>query len=90
MKSSKWATKTLESVHRYEFGNIEKISSAIHEDGGVVDNSTLGDVEYMDVSYDCELNLSSNLEPTFENDITCDEWKESMQNEYDAFMKNGT
>jgi hypothetical protein len=26
-------------------------------------NSNFGDVDDMDVSYDCELNLSTNLEP---------------------------
>ena len=58
---------------------------------GVVDNSNSSDVEDMDVSYDCELNLSSNLEPTsFQEVSTCDKRKESMQNEYDALMNNGT
>ena len=32
------------------------------QDGGDVDNSNLGDVDDMYVSYDCELNLSNNLE----------------------------
>ena len=45
----------------------------------------------MDVSFDCEFNLSANFEPTsFEEDSTRVEWKEAMQNEYDALMKNGT
>ena len=45
----------------------------------------------MNVSFDCELNLSTNFEPTsFIESAACDEWKESMQNEYDALMKNGT
>ena len=32
---------------------------------GNVDNSNLGDVDDMDVSYDCELILYTNLEPPF-------------------------
>ena len=44
----------------------------------------------MDVSFDCELNLSANFEPIyFIENVACDEWKESMQNEYDARIKNG-
>ena len=42
----------------------------------------------MDVSFDCELNLFANFEPTsFIEVATCDEWKEAMQNEYDAQME---
>ena len=45
----------------------------------------------MDVSFDCEFNLSTNVEPTsFEEASTLVEWKEAMQNEYDALIKNGT
>ena len=45
----------------------------------------------MDVSFDCELNLSANFEPTsFIEVAKCDEWKEAMQNEYDGLIKNGT
>eukprot|EP00253_Pinus_taeda_P007440 PITA_07440 len=45
----------------------------------------------MDVSYDCELNLSTYSEPTsFKEAASHDEWKESMQKEYDALIKNGT
>ena len=45
----------------------------------------------MDVSFDCELNLSSNFEPnSFIESSECDYWKEVMQNEYDALIKNGT
>ena len=45
----------------------------------------------MDVSFDCELNLSSNFEPkSFIEDATCDEWKKGIQNEYGALIKNGT
>eukprot|EP00253_Pinus_taeda_P035466 PITA_35466 len=44
----------------------------------------------MDVSYDCELNLSTDFEPTsFKEDASHDEWKEAMQKEYDALIKNG-
>jgi hypothetical protein len=34
------------------------------QDGGNVDNSNSSDVDDMDVSYDSELNLSTNLEST--------------------------
>eukprot|EP00253_Pinus_taeda_P031824 PITA_31824 len=45
----------------------------------------------MDVSYDCELNLSTNFEPTtFKEDASHDEWKEAMPKEYDALINNGT
>ena len=45
----------------------------------------------MDVSFDCEFNLSANFEPTsFEEASTRVEWKEAIHNEYDALMKNGT
>eukprot|EP00253_Pinus_taeda_P002361 PITA_02361 len=45
----------------------------------------------MDVSYDWELNLSTNFEPTsFKEASSHDEWKERMQKEYDALIKNGT
>eukprot|EP00253_Pinus_taeda_P007649 PITA_07649 len=45
----------------------------------------------MDVSYDCELNLSINFEPTsFKEAASHDEWKEKMQKEFDALIKNGT
>ena len=58
-KIPKWDTKTLESVHPDEVGKTGTRSSKIHEDGGA-DNS--GDD--MDVSFDCEFNLSANFEPT--------------------------
>ena len=45
----------------------------------------------MDVSYDCELNLSFNLElNSFEEATSHDEYKEAMQKEYDSLIKNGT
>ena len=43
------------------------------------------------MSFDCEFNLSANLEPTsFGEASTRAEWKEAMQNEYDALINNGT
>eukprot|EP00253_Pinus_taeda_P032392 PITA_32392 len=45
----------------------------------------------MDVSYDCELNLSTDFEPTsFKEAFSHDEWKEAMQKEHDALIKNDT
>ena len=45
----------------------------------------------MDVSFDYELNLSTKFKPnSFIEVVKCDEWKEAMQNEYDALIKNGT
>eukprot|EP00253_Pinus_taeda_P013919 PITA_13919 len=45
----------------------------------------------MDVSYDCELNLFTFFETTsFKEVASHDEWKETMQKEYDALIKNGT
>jgi transposase InsO family protein len=86
----KWLIKTLESVHPDEVGKTGTKSST-RQDGGDVDNSDSGDVDDMDVSYDCELNLSTNFEPTsFEEVASHDEWKEAMQKEYDALIKNGT
>jgi hypothetical protein len=47
------------------------------QDGGNVDNSNSSDVDDMDVSYDCELNLYTNLEPnSFKEVYSHDEWKE--------------
>jgi hypothetical protein len=61
------------------------------QDGGNVDNSNSSDVDDMDASYNCELNLSTNLElNSFKEATSHDEWKESMQNEYDALIKNET
>jgi hypothetical protein len=71
-------TKTLESVHIYMVGKKGTIMSS-RQDGGNVDNSNSCDVDDMDVSYDCELNLSTNLEPTsFKESTSHDEWKEAM------------
>eukprot|EP00253_Pinus_taeda_P002306 PITA_02306 len=45
----------------------------------------------MDVSYDCEMNLSTDFKPTsFKEDASHDEWKEVMEKDYDALIKNGT
>ena len=60
--------KTFESVHPYEIVNIGTTSLTRQED--------TGDLINMDASYDFELNLSANHEPTsFEEDISYDEWK---------------
>ena len=55
--------KTLESVHIDEVGNIGTKNST-RQDGGDEDNSNLGNVNYINVSHGCELNLSSKFEPT--------------------------
>ena len=59
----KWLIKKLESIHPDEVINIGTRSS-LRQDGGDVDNSNSGDLDDMDVSYDCDLNLSTNFEPT--------------------------
>jgi hypothetical protein len=60
------------------------------QDGRNVDNSNSGDVDDMDVLYDSKLNLSTNHEPTSFKEATFhDEWKSSMQKEYDSLIKNG-
>jgi hypothetical protein len=86
----KWLTRTLESVHPDEVRKTRtKISS--RQDGGNVDNSNSSDVDDMDVSYDCELNLSNKLElNSFQEATSHNEWKEAMYKEYDALIKNGT
>ena len=72
----KWLTKTLESVQPNEVGKIGTRNST-RQNGGDVDNpDSLVD---MDVSYDCELNLSTDFEPTsFKEVVSHDEWKEAM------------
>eukprot|EP00253_Pinus_taeda_P024709 PITA_24709 len=84
----KWLTKTLESVHPDEVGKTGTRNSTRQNGGDVDDSDSPVD---MDVSYDCELNLSTDFEPTsFEEVASYDEWKEAMQKEYDALIKNGT
>jgi hypothetical protein len=69
-KVPKWLIKTLKIVCLDKFGKTCTRSSIRQDDGG--------DVNYMDVSYDCELNLSTNFEPTsFEESTSHDEWKEA-------------
>jgi hypothetical protein len=59
----KCLTKKLESIH---LDDVRKTRTRLSskQDESNVDNSNAGDVVNMDVSYDCELNLSTNLEPT--------------------------
>lgn len=84
----KWLTKTLESVHPDEIGKIGTRNSNRQNGGDVDDSNSPVD---MDVSYDCELNLSTDFEPTsFKEAASHDEWKEVMQKEYDALIKNDT
>eukprot|EP00253_Pinus_taeda_P034343 PITA_34343 len=84
----KWLTKTLESVHPDEIGKTGTRNSNRQNGVDVDDSNSPVD---MDVSYDCELNLSTDFEPTsFKEAASHDEWKEAMQKEYDAFIKNGT
>jgi hypothetical protein len=72
---------TLQSVHPDVVTKIGTKGSS-RQDGG--------DVDDMDVSHDCDLNLYTNFEPTsFEEDTSHDEWKEAMPKEYDALIKNG-
>jgi hypothetical protein len=86
----KWLIKTLESVHHDDVRKTRTWNS-IRQNGGDADNSNLGDVDDMDVSYDCDLNLSTNFGPnSFEEATSHDEWKEATQKEYDALIKNGT
>jgi len=80
--------KTLESVHPDEIGKTGTRNSNRQNGGDVDDSNSPVD---MDVSYDCELNLSTDFEPTsFKAATSHDEWKEAMQKEYDALIKNGT
>ena len=59
-KIPKWAIKILEIVHPKEVGKTKVINSTRQEDGGEANN--LGDD--MDVSFDCEGNLSAKFEET--------------------------
>eukprot|EP00253_Pinus_taeda_P011236 PITA_11236 len=84
----KWLTKTLESVHPDEIGKTGTRNSNRQIGGDVDDSNSPVD---MDVSYDCELNLSTDFEPTsFKEAASHDEWKEAMQKEYNALIKNDT
>ena len=92
-KVPKWVQKTLESVHPNEVGKTgtKILYEARQEDGGSENNSDFDDIADMDVSYNCDLNLSANYKPTsFEEATSYDVWKEAMQKEYDALIKNGT
>jgi len=69
----KWLTKTLESVHPDEVGKIGTRNSNWKNGGDVDDSNSPVD---MDVSYDCELNLSTDFEPTSPKEVAShDEWK---------------
>eukprot|EP00253_Pinus_taeda_P015790 PITA_15790 len=83
-----WLTKTLENVRPDEVAKTRARNSTRQNGDDVNDSDSPVD---MDVSYDCEPNLSSNFEPTsFKEVASHDEWKEVMQKEYDALIKNGT
>eukprot|EP00253_Pinus_taeda_P009544 PITA_09544 len=83
----KQLTKTLGIVHPDEV-KIGTRNSKRQNGGDVDDSNSLVD---MDVSYDCELNLSIDFEQiSFKEVASHDEWKEAMQKEYDALIKNGT
>eukprot|EP00253_Pinus_taeda_P016152 PITA_16152 len=84
----KWLINTLESVHPDEVGNTRTKNLDQQNGGDIYDSNSPVD---MDVPYDCELNLSIDFEPTsFKETASHDEWKEAMQKEYDALIKNGT
>jgi len=71
--------KTIESVRSDEVGKTRIKSSTRQDDGGDVDELDLSDVNDMKVSYDCDLNLFTNFEPTsFEDVVSHDEGKEAM------------
>ena len=55
----KWLKKTLESVHPDEVGNTRTRNSNQQNGGDVDDSNSPVD---MDVSYDCELKLSTDSE----------------------------
>eukprot|EP00253_Pinus_taeda_P010941 PITA_10941 len=84
----KWLTKTLESVHPDEVGKT-RTKNSNRRNGGDVDDSN--SPANKDVSYDCELNLFIDFEPTsFKEAASHYEWKEAMKKEYDALIKKGT
>ena len=66
-----------------------RTGSSARQSGGDVDDSD-SPVD-MDVSYDCELNLSTDFVPAYFKKVASrDKWKEVVQKEYDALIKNGT
>ena len=78
-KIPKLATKTVESVHIGEVGNTGMRNSTRQNDGGYANDSTSRDVEnphldnYMEASFDYELNLCANCEPTSFEEATSHE-----------------
>ena len=81
-------TKTLKNVRPDEVGKTGTRSSTRKNGGDIDDSDSPVD---MDVSYTCELNLSTDHEPaSFKEVASHDEWNETMQKEYDALIKNGT
>ena len=73
----KWLTKTLENVRPDEVGKTGTRSSTTQNGGDVDDFDSPVD---MNVSYNCELNLSTDIEPTsFKVAASHDEWNEVMQ-----------
>ena len=68
---------------------VTKSSSKQNE--GNVGDVTSNSSKNSHSSYDCELHVSIVNEPaTFEEATSCNEWKDTLQKEYDALIKNGT
>jgi len=73
---------------QHEVGN-PRMRCSTRQNGGNVDY--FDSIVDMDVSYDCELKFSTNFKQTSFNEVSShDEWKEVMQEEYDAIINNGT
>ena len=71
-----------------EVGKIGTRSSTRQNEGDVDNSNSPVD---MDISYNCELILSTNHEPTsFKEAASHDEWNEAMQKNYDALINIGT
>ena len=69
----KWLTKTLENVHPDEVGKTGTRSSTQQIEGDVDNSDSPVD---MDISYNCELSLSTDHEPTsFKEAASHYEWK---------------